>query len=116
MVVEGREFFDPLGDDSEFPWEPVEGFPEGIYEKILYLDEADGSHSRILTIDAGVVVEDAMTHDLYEEVLILEGGMIDRATDDVYTAIDYAYHPPGMEHGPYEFPIGALMFEARYHR
>jgi hypothetical protein len=113
MPTEDKEFFDPMGD-AAIEWEPVEGYPDGIYEKVLYMDD-DGGHSRILRFDPGVETEEVLSHDFYEEVIILEGGLIDKTLDAVFTKGEYACRTPGMEHGPYEVPVGCLTFETRYY-
>lgn len=105
-------FVDPAAVSE---WEPVEGRPDGVDQRLLY-ETTDGSHSRILRIEPGVVVDEIMVHDFYEEILLLEGGLYDERSDSVYQAGSYAYHPPGTEHGPHHFPVGATIFEARYYR
>jgi hypothetical protein len=109
------EFFDPSADDSPVEWEPVEDYPDGIYEKVFYRDE-DGSHSRIIHFEPGVETEEVLAHDFYEEVYIIEGGLIDKTLDEVFTAGMYACRTPGMEHGPYDIPVGCTTFEVRYYR
>ena len=113
MPTEDKEFFDPTAEDSGIEWEPVEGYPDGIYEKVLYMDD-DGSHSRYLKFEPGVETDEVLTHDFYEEVWILEGGLIDKTLDEVFTAGMYACRTPGMEHGPYSIPVGCKTFEVRY--
>ncbi|WP_336000456.1 cupin domain-containing protein [Halorientalis halophila] len=114
MPTEDKELFDPLADDSGIEWEPVEGYPDGIYEKVLYMDE-DGSHSRILKFEPGVETDEVLNHDFYEEVYVISGGLIDKTLGEVFEAGTYACRTPGMEHGPYETPIGCMTFETRYY-
>lgn len=113
MPIEDREFFDPLESDA-IEWQPVEGYPDGIYEKILYED--DGDYSRFLLFEPGVEMDEVLSHDFYEEVYIIEGGLIDTRLDEVFTAGMYACRTPGMEHGPYDVPVGCLTFEHRYYK
>jgi hypothetical protein len=116
MAVEPLEFFDPGDEENNIEWSPVEGYPDGIHEKVLYRDEEDGSHSRLIRVEAGIETEEPFEHDFFEEVFVLEGWMIDHRLDKEYGTGYYAMHPPGMIHGPFSFPVGLLAFEARYYR
>lgn len=112
MPTVDREFFDPdAADDVE--WVPAAGYPDGISELVLYRDD-DGSHSRFLRIEPGVETDEVLTHEFYEEALILEGGLIDLTLDEAFTAGMYACRTPGMAHGPYAAPVGCTTFEVRY--
>ena len=41
---------------------------------------------------------------------------VDLGKGQTFTAGMYACRPPGMRHGPYRVPDGALTFEIRYRR
>lgn len=107
------EFFDPLAADNDYSWERAAGYPEGIYEMILYEAE-DGSHSRFLKLEPGAETDSVLTHDFHEEAFILHGELIDKTLDQSFTQGMYACRNPGMEHGPYRSPNGCLTFEVRY--
>jgi hypothetical protein len=117
MPKQEREFFTP----EHLPWVPVAGSAAGgaggagIVEKVLSRDPATGDLTRLLRFDAGVATSDTIAHDFWEEVWIVEGGLTDLGTQQTYTAGMYACRPPGMRHGPYASPSGALLFEIRYH-
>jgi hypothetical protein len=113
MPSSNMEFFDPLASENRSEWEPAPNYPEGGYQKMLYKDD-DRRLSRFLRVEPGVKTENIIAHDYYEEVLIIEGGLIDRTLNKVFTAGMYAYRTPGMDHGPYDYPIGCLMFEHRW--
>jgi hypothetical protein len=113
MPTEDMEFFDPLAAESEFEWQRADGYPEGIYELILYEDD-DGSHSRFLKLEPGAETDEVLTHDFYEEAFIIDGGLYDKTLDEAFTAGMVAVRQPGMEHGPYKAPVGALTYEVRY--
>ena len=112
------EFFRP----DRLPWRPVAGSATagaggpGIMEKILAEDPATGDVTRLLRMDPGVETSETIAHDFWEEVLILEGAVIDLGKTLTFSAGMYACRPPGMVHGPYRAPAGALMFETRYRR
>jgi len=110
------EFFAP----DHLPWAPVAGSAAagaggpGIAEKVLSRDPVTGDLTRLLRFDAGVATTDTIVHDFWEEVWIVSGSVVDLGTKATYTAGMYACRPPGMRHGPYASPAGALLFETRY--
>jgi hypothetical protein len=55
-----------------------------------------------------------LTHDVWEEVWILEGSLHDLRLDQTFTQGMYACRPPGMPHGPWRSADGCLTFEVRY--
>ena len=55
-----------------FPWMPVEGYPAGVYERTLSVDEATGCVTRLVRFDPGVETMGILAHDFREEVYILE--------------------------------------------
>ena len=88
-----------------------------ITERILASDPNTGVATRILRYEPGAdsTPMGVQKHDFWEEVWIVEGALVDLGTNDTYTAGMYACRPPGMRHGPYASPSGALLFEIRYH-
>jgi ChrR-like protein with cupin domain len=112
------EFFKP----DRIPWTPVAGSPTagaggpGIEEKILSRDPASGDVTRLLRFAPGVRTDETITHDFWEEVFIVEGAIEDLGLGHTFSAGMYACRPPGMRHGPYASPNGALLFETRYRR
>jgi anti-sigma factor ChrR (cupin superfamily) len=115
MPKEEREFFDP----EELPWEPVAAGSgaagEGVMQKILSYDEETGNCTRLLKFAPGVETNEAITHDFYEEVIILEGELHDKRLNQTFTKGMYACRQPGMLHGPYATPKGCMTFEVRYY-
>lgn len=113
-----REFFRP----DNLPWRPVAGSPTagaggaGIEEKVLNRDPASGDVTRLLRFAPGTETPDTIAHDFWEEVWILDGSLIDLGLGRTFGAGMYACRPPGMRHGPYRSPGGALLFETRYRR
>lgn len=112
------EFFRP----DQLPWRPVQGSAAagaggvGVSEKILAEDLETGDVTRLLRFAAGMETSETIAHDFWEEAWILEGAMIDLGKGQTFTAGMYACRPPGMLHGPYRVPDGALLFETRYRR
>ena len=112
------EFFRP----DDLPWQPVAGSATvgaggpGIMERVLSRDPATGDVTRLLRFDPGVETRETIAHDFWEEVWILEGSLSDLGKRQTFGAGMYACRPPGMRHGPYRSPGGALLFETRYHR
>ncbi len=102
------------------PWQPVSGSATagaggpGITQKILGEDRESGAVTRLLKFEAGVETTETLAHDFWEEVWILEGGLIDLGKGQTFTAGMYACRPPGMRHGPYRAPRGCVTLEFRY--
>lgn len=98
-------------------WRPaMKGVKTGkAWEKILSMDDETGGHTRLYRMEPGCETEAVLTHEFWEEVYVLQGGLIDRRKKEVYTAGMYACRPPGMKHGPYSAPVGFLGFEVRYY-
>jgi hypothetical protein len=109
-------------DTELIPWRPIEGSP-GAYEKILSMDPATGSYTRILmsSPDLHAYVGNPGFHpgktlvhdDFFEENFILRGTLIDTIHNKTYRAGFYACRPPGMKHGPFFHPTGAMTLEIR---
>lgn len=113
MPTEDMEFFDPIAEDSGFEWQSAPGYDEGGDELVLYEND-NGRQTRLLRLAPGTETDKVLTHDFYEEVYIIEGGLIDKRLDEVFTAGMYACRTPGMEHGPYKAPAGCTTIEVRY--
>jgi hypothetical protein len=116
------EFF-PLDMDDGF--ETIEGYPDGITQKILVsdLDETgkSGSRTRILRFVPGEYTTAPFVHDHWEEVYLFEGDLIvgnDENGDDgeKFTAPTFACRPPGAAHGPFKSDGGCLLFELHYYQ
>lgn len=112
MPSKDRELFDPLADDCGLEWE--EEHP-GVYERVVY-EDPDGTLTRFVRTEPGAEFPETITHDFYEEVYIIEGGLIDTRLDEVFTAGMYCCRTPGMKHGPYKAPIGCLTIGHRYYK
>jgi len=104
------------------PWRPVAGSATagaggaGVEEKILSHDPDTGDVTRLLRFAPGLETTETIAHDVWEEVWILEGSVLDVGLGRTFVAGMYACRPPGMRHGPYRCPTGALLFETRYYR
>jgi hypothetical protein len=98
---------------EDIPWHAIEGFPEGFWQKILSADEDTGSHTRMVRFGAGAETEGTLEHDFWEEILILEGELIDIPNGEVFGKGYYTCRPPGVKHGPYKTTKGCLVFEVR---
>ncbi len=101
--------------DISYGWRPVEGDTLGIKEKILSLDPGTKSYTRLLKFPPGIQTAETLVHDFWEEVLIVEGELIDLGKKQTFGAGFYACRPPGMKHGPYHIPRGCTTFEIRYY-
>lgn len=104
-----REFI----DTKNIPWQPLENFPKGVVAKILSTDEKKGSHTRMVRFDPGVETKEALAHDFWEEILVLEGELIDISTNELFEKGFYTCRSPGIRHGPYKTSKGCTVFEVR---
>jgi hypothetical protein len=95
-----------------FAWRQPEGYPPGVSELVFTEEKEKGIFTRLLKFDPGVEVNKVLVHDCWEEVYIIEGGLI--SGDWVFTKGMVAVRPPGMKHGPFKAPVGALTFEVHY--
>lgn len=105
------EFFDV----GLLDWKPIEGYPKGVYEKILSFDEETGAYTRLLRYEPGVEIRDVLEHDFCEEVFILKGDLTDKRMGKTFTEGMYAVRQPRMKHGPYVSQRGFLAIEVRYY-
>jgi anti-sigma factor ChrR (cupin superfamily) len=110
MAKQELEFLDP----NSLTWRRPEGYPEGILELIITEDKETSEFTRLLKFEPGTVMTNVLVHECWEEVYILEGGLI--CGDQVYTTGMVTVRPPGMKHGPFKTPVGALTFEVHYRR
>ena len=119
MARPALEFF----DTRITPWKPVEGSNGKAFEKILSFDPETGSYARLLMSmpDLHDLVNDPKGHkgktlvhdDFTEELIILEGTLVDPRNNATYLSGYYAFRPLNMEHGPFFHPTGAITFESR---
>lgn len=110
------EFVDPR-QDNRFAWRPVQGDSTGqLEEMILSGDPDSGYFTRLLRFHPGAdtSANGVLTHDVWEEVWIVEGAITDLRLDQTFGPGTYACRPPGMEHGPWTSTDGAVTFEIRY--
>jgi hypothetical protein len=112
MAKPELEFHDPFQGGED--WRPIEGVA-GLREKIISRDPESGDYTRILEFDAGTDTspQGTLAHTFWEEIWILKGSVRDLRLDQTFEAGMYACRPPGMRHGPWVSPGGALMLEFR---
>ncbi len=114
MAKPELEFFRP----EDLPWQPVAGSATagvggpGTMAGVL----SRGDVTRLLHFKPGVETRGTIVHDFWEEVWLPEGSLIDRGERQTFSAGRYACRRPGMRHGPYRSPGGALLFETWYRR
>lgn len=110
MGKEEKEFFNP----KDLPWEPVKGYPEGVYKKVLSYDSENNIWTNLVKWEPGTETHETLAHDTWEEVWIIEGEMYDTIKELSIEKGMYACRPPGMKHGPWISKSGCLMLEVRY--
>ena len=109
-----REFF-RLGLDG--PWQPVDGYPPGIwYQELAGTLAEDGVRARLVKFDAGAFTTAPVVHDTAEMVLIFTGDLIVGSAADgtggvVFEAPTFAIRPAQIAHGPFASRTGCVMLE-----
>jgi ChrR Cupin-like domain len=101
---------------SKFEAEPLN--VEGLSQRVIAEDpETKGVATRILQFEPGTDTSPngVQIHDFWEELVIIEGSVIDLELNEEFKAGDVATRPPGMKHGPWKSPNGAKIFEVRYY-
>lgn len=115
------EFFRVAWDDD---WEPIEGYPPGMVQKILASDFDEiakrGSRTRLLRIHPGAYSTRPFVHDYWEEVFVVEGDLIVGSDSqgkggEPFAAHTYACRPPGVFHGPFTSKHGCTLFEVHFY-
>lgn len=112
-----HEFFDPR--EVGAVWRHPEGDVTGqLEELVLARDDETGDFTRLLRFAprADTSPNGSLTHNVWEEVWILEGELEDLRLGKKFGAGCYACRPPGMVHGPWRSSSGATTFEIRYSR
>lgn len=115
MAKPELEFF----DTALTPWKKIER-AHGQYEKILSKDPETGSYTRLIMsqpdMDASIRQYESplgrvLCHEVWEEVFIVRGTIIDTTLSQTFAAGFYACRPPGMKHGPFFHPTGCVSYE-----
>jgi hypothetical protein len=112
------EFHVPPGSTGA-DWRIPAGDTTGALEELILAEDAEtGDHTRLLRFAPGAdtTANGVVTHDVWEEVWIVSGTIHDLSLGETFSAGMYACRPPGMKHGPWTSPDGAMTFEIRYRR
>lgn len=99
---------------DEIEWQDGEktlGLPPGIQVKIIAegYDEVSERVDKFVKFPPGYV-EPRHTHDYYHSTLVLEGEM--HVAGKVLKRGDYVYGGGGEPHGPYQYPVGCMVYSA----
>ena len=102
-------------DTETLPWTAPAGGLPGMHERVLAADPATGDLTRLAKWDAGVDTTPlgVQAHDFWEELIILDGSMVDLTLNQTFRKGYYACRPPGMRHGPWRTDDGCVTFEIR---
>jgi hypothetical protein len=103
----------------DYPWAEVgkeRGGPvPGIKEQLLAVDPETGAYTRIVWFQPGFKFDRPLQHPFWEELFMLEGHMIDYATNTLYTKGCYALRPAGVAHGPFGTDLGCTILETTWY-
>lgn len=119
MAKDPRTGADMRNTEYDYSWADVgseRGGPiPGIREKLLASDSETGSYTRIVHFEPGFRFDRALNHPFWEELLILDGHMIDFGSDTLYTKGSFGLRPPGMDHGPFGTELGCTLLETTWY-
>jgi hypothetical protein len=97
-------------DIEALPWVRPAGAVEGVAERILTIDPATGSATRLLKVDP-YVDTGIFRHDHWEEVWMLEGSY--KMGPEFHPTGTYTCKGPYVDHGPFITNDGYLGLEVR---
>jgi len=107
--------------DMNLGWKALDGYPDGIQERILTntFDEQAGTgrRTRLLRFAPGSFTTEPFSHTYWEEVLLIEGDMaVADSTGEIheFEPLTYACRPPHTPHGPFRTDGGCLLYEIHY--
>lgn len=104
--------------DLENGWTALPGFPDGIAIKTLSgnFDEMNktGRRTRLVRLAPGVNSGATLTHDYWEEALILSGDLSSDGTAE--PTCSYSIRSPGTPHGPFTTRNGCILLEVQYYQ
>ena len=103
----------------DYRWEELakkRGGPlKGMKEMILSEDPESGAYTRLVYFKPGFKISKTGKHGFWEEVFIIEGYMIDYASNTTYAKGSYALRQPGIEHGPFGSEVGCTLLETTWY-
>jgi hypothetical protein len=102
MAKPELEFFDPLAEGSTV-WQPVAADATGqLSELVLSRDAEGGAVTRLLRFAPGTdtSANGTVTHDVWEEIWIVEGTLHDLLLRKTFTAGMYACRPQACHTAP----------------
>ncbi|MFE0505911.1 nitrilase-related carbon-nitrogen hydrolase [Peribacillus butanolivorans] len=105
-------------DYKNFKLEPIDGFVEGLSQRVISENSSTQEMVRILEFAPGTdtTPNGVQVHHYWEELYVVKGSVIDLTLNKIFTAGMVASRPPGMQHGPWKSTDGCVMFEVRYSR
>jgi len=100
--------------DYEWEDEKLDGKIPG-KKKMLSRDPETGAYTRIFYLPPGSKDSSARKHEFWEEIFVLEGHMVDYATNKVYPKGSYALRQAGVIHGPFGSELGCTLLETTWY-
>ena len=104
---EMKGFITIATDEIDWEEDTLMTLPKGPKSKILARDESRNLMDMMTKFPPGYV-EPRHTHDSSHNIAILDGKMI--IEGKTLTRGSYVYAEPNIEHGPYEYPEGCVVF------
>jgi hypothetical protein len=110
-----------MHETENIPWTEIPATDsgskgQGVTEKILSRDPDNPDNcTRLLKMEKGYRSQGPLTHPhFWEEVLVLEGTLIDERNNITAGPGWYCCRYPGMPHGPFYTPTGVTTMEIHY--
>ena len=104
---EMKGFVTIAADEIDWEDDKLMTLPKGIKSKVLARDESKNLLDQIHKFPAGYI-EPRHTHNSSHHIVVLEGKMI--IEGKTLERGGYVYAEPNIEHGPYEYPEGCVVF------
>jgi hypothetical protein len=109
-------YWNPLNEDNQGKWQPIDGL-EGIAEELtLSIDNNSGEYTRLTRFfpKTNTAPFGGKSHEYPEEIFIVSGRLYDYAFDMWLETGHYASRPPGEIHGPFKTEDGCVVLEVSF--
>lgn len=109
-------YWNPLTEQHNDAWQPIEGLGDLAEELTLSIDSMTGEYTRLTRFHPGADTSafGAKSHAYPEEILVISGRLYDKAFDIWLEPGHYASRPPGEVHGPFKTDVGCVVLELSF--
>jgi hypothetical protein len=109
-------YWNPLSQENQGQWQPIQGLENMAEELTLSIDEETGEYTRLTRFlpNADTTPFGSKSHDYPEEIFVISGRLYDQAFDLWLESGHYASRPPGEIHGPFKTDVGCIVLEVSF--